>query len=69
MTHARKLLRFLTHHDGVHVLLKDRSEVGRGFIPDRPGTRVDSEHVNSDYSPAHLHHNWRFSDIYERANK
>jgi hypothetical protein len=23
----------------------------------------------SDYSPAHLHHNWRFSNIYEEAEK
>ena len=59
-------LRFLTLYDGVHVLLKDRTEVGKYFIPDRPYSRNKSDWVYSDYSPAHLHHNWRFSNAYDQ---
>jgi hypothetical protein len=32
-------------YDGVHVLLKDRSEVGKGFIPDRVNSRNAADHV------------------------
>lgn len=53
--------------DGVHVLLKDRSEVGHYMIPDRKNSRNDSEHVYGDYSPSHYHHNWRFNNVYEEA--
>jgi pimeloyl-ACP methyl ester carboxylesterase len=66
---ARKLLHWLRHFDGVHTLLYDRSEIGKVFIPDRIYSRKDPDHVNGDYSPAHLHHNWRFSNIYEEAKK
>lgn len=56
--------------DGVHVLLKDRTEIGKFFIPDLKNSRdVDGEYIYSDYTPAHYHHNWRFSDIYEEAEK
>jgi len=58
---ARKLLKFLTMYDGVHTLIQDRSEVGRAMIPDRVNSRNASDHVYSEYSPAHLHHNWRYS--------
>jgi len=66
---SRKFLRFLSRYDGVHVLLKDRSEIGNYFIPDIPNSRRDSDHIHRDYSPAHLHHNWRFSSIYEDAER
>lgn len=66
-TMSRKLLKFITMYDGVHVLLKDRSEVGKFFIPDRKNSRKDNDWYYSDYTPPHLHHNWRFSDIYERT--
>jgi len=56
-------------YDGVHVLLQDRSEIGNYFIPDRHASRNDPNHVYEDYAPAHLHHNWRFSNIYEEAKK
>lgn len=56
--------------DGVHVLLKDRSEIGKFFIPDIKNSRKnDSEYIYSDYTPTHLHHNWRYSNIYEEAAK
>jgi len=54
--------------DGVHVLLKDRSEIGNFFIQDRKGSRNDGNHIYSDYSPSHYHHNWRFNNIYQEAD-
>jgi pimeloyl-ACP methyl ester carboxylesterase len=66
---SRKFVRFLSRYDGVHVLLKDRSEIGNYFIPDIPNSRRDPDHIHRDYSPAHLHHNWRFSTIYEDADR
>lgn len=30
---------------------------------------IDGEHIYSDYTPTHLHHNWRYSNIYEEAAK
>lgn len=66
---SRKLLQFLTRYDGVHNLLYDRSEVGKYFIPDRPNSRSKPDWEYSDYSPAHLHHNWRFSNVYEKKKE
>jgi len=68
-TLSRKMVKFLSMYDGVHVLLQDRSEIGNYFIPDLPYSRRNSDHVYRDYSPAHLHHNWKFSTIYEDAEK
>ena len=48
-------------YDGVHVLLHDRSEVGKFFIPDRINSRSDPKHVYGDYSPPHYPHNWRYA--------
>ena len=59
------MLQFIRMYDGVHVLLQDRSEVGKGFIPDVRHSRKDADHYYSDYSPVHYHHNWRFSGIYD----
>ncbi len=52
-------------YDGVHVLLQDRTEVGKAYIPDRKDSRNKEGHIYSDYSPAHYHHNWRYNDIYK----
>lgn len=66
---SRKMNQFFKLYDGVHVLLQDRTEVGNYFVPDRFGTRNDSNHLYGSYSPAHLHHNWRFNNIYENSKK
>lgn len=64
---ASKLNKFLTSYDGVHVLLKDRTEVGKFFISDRKFSRThDPKWIYGDYTPTHLHHNWRFNNIYEQ---
>jgi hypothetical protein len=59
-TLGHKFTRFLSHKDGVHTLLYDRSEVGKYSIPDRLGSRNDPNHILGDYIPAHYHHNWRY---------
>ena len=60
------MMNFIKNKDGVHVLLQDRSEVGRCMIPDKINGRNNPDHVYSDYSPAHVHHNWRYSNVYEK---
>lgn len=57
---GQKLSNYLALYDGVHVLLSDRNNLGREFIPDRPLTRANPDFVYTDYVPAHHHHNWRF---------
>jgi len=66
---SRKITQFLRLYDGVHVLLQDRTEIGNYFVPDRFGTRNNPSHVYGDYSPAHLHHNWRYNNLYDEAKK
>ncbi|EGR30262.1 hypothetical protein IMG5_206927 [Ichthyophthirius multifiliis] len=69
---AHRFLKFITAYDGVHNLLQDRSEVGKYCIPDRKHSRThisQASHVYGDYTPAHLHHNWRFNNIYEEHDK
>ncbi len=38
-------------YDGVHVLLRDRTEIGNNFIPDRMNSRRDPDWVYTDISP------------------
>lgn len=60
--------RFLSLYDGVHVLLKDRTEVGKEFIPSIIYSKKDPNHIYSDYSPAHYYHNWRFNNVYKNLD-
>lgn len=62
---ASKFTKFLQLYDGVHVLLKDRTEVGNFYIPDRIYSKKNPDHVYSDYTPSHLYHNWRFNNVYK----
>ena len=56
-----KSLDFIRHHDGVHVLLKNREEVvNKTPIPAIRLERTDK--YSGLYAPAHVHHNWRFQD-------
>jgi hypothetical protein len=43
--------------------------MGSFMIPDRVNSRKDPNWYYTDYAPAHLHHNWRFSNIYDEAAK
>ena len=49
-------------YDGVHVLLKDRSEIGKFFVESVPNSKKDSDHLYGETSPAHYEHNWRYSN-------
>lgn len=63
-SYASRLTNFLRHYDGVHVLLKNREEVGSTFIPDLNLARVERDDFAGDKQPAHYYHNWRFNNPY-----
>lgn len=52
---------FLANYDGVHTLLKNRSEIiNKTAIPSIGNERVDK--FFGEYAPSHYHHNWRFNE-------
>ena len=59
---------WLKHKDGVHVLLADRTEVGWYNIPERTGINKDIS-FSAEYTPEHLHHNWRHTEAYNQSKK
>lgn len=60
---------FLKNYDGVNVLLHDRSEVGRVYIPERYSKIGDHIPFATEYTPEHVHHNWKFTDAYANSKK
>jgi hypothetical protein len=50
----------------VHVLLRNRAEVGNTYVPDQNNARVVRDDFAGDRIPAHYHHNWRFNKAYEK---
>ena len=62
---AYRIGEFAKHYDGVHVLLKNRDEVGEFYLPDQDGARVVRD-FGSARAPAHYHHNWRFNNLYQK---
>lgn len=66
--YAWRMKQFLKHYDGVHVLLKNRSEVGEFFVPDIANERLPREDFPTDRTPAHYYHNWRFRNPYKADN-
>ncbi len=63
-----RLTRFLRFHDGVHVLLADRTEVGWYGVPERESRSMAIPGLG-EYTPEHLHHNYRFSDAYIKSKE
>jgi len=62
------MVKFLHMYDGVHTLLMDRSEIGDFTVPERGVySRKNPDHVYSDYTPSHFHHNWRFTNFYDET--
>lgn len=58
---AKYSVDFLAHYDGVHTLLKNRTEVYNGTtVPCINHER--KEKATGEYAPAHFHHNWRFTE-------
>lgn len=55
---SNRMWRWLKNKDGVHVLLNDRNEVGSHYIPDR-GTDASVGTGQGEYTPEHVHHNYR----------
>lgn len=62
---AERMARWLRWKDGCHVLLADKSEAGNFYIADR-GKDVN---VSGEYTPEHVHHNYLYSDIYEKSRE
>ena len=60
---ANRMARWLKFHDGAHVLLADKTEAGSFYIAER-GT--DNAGVAGEYTPEHAHHNYLYSNIYEK---
>ena len=69
---ARRLAEFYRWFDGVNLLLKDRSEIGKVSVPIRGRTDLLANEVKyldevgdgtiAKMVPVHRHHNWGFSD-------
>lgn len=64
LLHAR-MARWLRNQDGVHVLLSGRQDIGHTFIQDR-GTCSETG-VGGEFTPEHVHHNYKYSDVYESS--
>lgn len=66
LLHSR-IARWLRNHDGVHVLLADRTEVGTTWISDR-GMDPNAG-SGGEYLPEHVHHNYKYSDVYRESQE
>lgn len=63
-----RMTRFLQWHDGVNVLLADRSELGWYGIPERESKSMNIPGLG-EYTPEHVHHNYRFTDAYKKSKE
>lgn len=63
---ANRMARWLRWHDGADVLLADKSEAGWHYIQER-GT--DMAGTGGEYTPEHVHHNYLYTDSYEKSRK
>jgi hypothetical protein len=63
---ANRMARWLRWHDGAHVLLADKSEAGWHYIAER-GT--DASGTGGEYTPEHVHHNYMYTNAYEKSRK
>lgn len=62
------MAKWLRWHDGTNVLLADKSEAGIVFIPDRGFDTVQNT-PHGEYIPEHVHHNYLYTDLYEKSRK
>ena len=60
---------WLKNYDGVHVLLNDRSEIGHFTIPERHSVLNDKAPFATEYTPEHVHHNWKNTTAYKNSKK
>ena len=68
VTLMNRFTNWLKNKDGVHVLLADRSEIGWYGIQERTGVNKDIAMV-TEYTPEHVHHNWKHTDSYTNSKK
>lgn len=64
---SNRMWRWLRNKDGVHVLLNDRTEVGAHYLPDR-GTDASVGTGQGEYTPEHVHHNYRYTSKFISQN-
>jgi hypothetical protein len=62
------MFRFLKLKDGAHVLLADKTEAGWYYVPDR-GYDPNTNTGDGEYTPEHVHHNYMYTDAYEKTRK
>lgn len=65
---SQRMWRWLRWHDGANVLLADKSEAGWYFLPDR-GVDYNTGTRHGEYNPEHVHHNYMYTDEYERSRE
>jgi hypothetical protein len=63
-----RIARFLRFEDGVHTLLADRTEVGWYGVPERESRSLGFPGLG-EYTPEHVHHNYKFSDAYIKSKE
>ena len=64
-----RMTNWIRHKDGVHVLLADRSEVGWYGIPERYCKIGDEINFACEYTPEHVHHNYKYTKAYAESKK
>jgi len=62
------MARWLRWNDGTNVHLADKSEAGWYNIPDR-GFDVEQNTRHGEYNPEHVHHNYLYTDVYEKSRQ
>ena len=63
------MTRWLKMFDGVHPLLVDRSEVGWYGVSERESKHSAGVPFACEYTPEHLHHNWKYTDAYKKSKE
>lgn len=56
---SQRFSKWLRWTDGTNVLLADKSEAGWFFMNERD--------TRSEYTPEHVHHNYLYTDEYEKS--
>jgi hypothetical protein len=65
-----RLTRWLKMYDGVHTLLSDRSEIGWYGVAERESKHSAGIPFACEYTPEHVHHNWRFNtEAYKKSKE
>ena len=62
-----RMARWLRNHDGVHVLLNDRTEVGNYYVQDRGNS--ENAGKAGEFIPEHVHHNYMHTNLYELSRE